>query len=174
MRPFRESDLDAFHAMRSSEPVRRSLHTAEIPTREQSWSMMAQMLGHWELRYIGQWVLEEQGTGRFLGRAGAYRPEREDWPGIEIGWTLDPSAWGNGYAPEAGRAAVDWVFANHDAARLYSMILADNTLSQAVARRVGFEKEGERVYAWFPALPHAAWTLTRQRWGEVRVAQAET
>ena len=135
---------------------------------------MAQMLGHWELRDLGQRVLEEQGTGRFVGRAGAYRPEREDWPGIEIGWTLDPAAVGNGYATEAGRAAVDWVFTNHDAATLYRMILPEN--NELAGRRPPHRlREGEeRVYAWFPALPHAAWTLTRQRWGEVRVAQAET
>jgi RimJ/RimL family protein N-acetyltransferase len=174
LRPFRESDLDAYHAIVSTEGVRRALHIDEAFSREDTWRQIALMLGQWELRNHGQWALEERATGRLLGRAGAHRPERDDWPGIEIGWTLDPAAWGRGYATEAGRAAVTWVFANHDDDTLFSMILPENTASQAVARRLGFEPGEERVFAFFPSLPHNAWRLTRARWERVASSQADT
>ena len=99
---------------------------------------MAQRLGQWELRGTGQWALEEKASGAFVGRAGTHWPERDDWPGIEIGWALHPDHWGKGYATEAGAAAVEYAFAHHDVDALYSVILPENTASQAVARRLGF------------------------------------
>jgi hypothetical protein len=38
------------------------------------------MLGHWQLRGYGMWVLTERATGWLIGRAGLYDPER--WPGL--------------------------------------------------------------------------------------------
>ena len=80
---------------------------------------------------------------------------------MEIGWTLHPDHWGHGYATEAGRAAVDWCFANHDVDELVSVILPENTASQAVARRLGFVLSEERTLPHFPQQPHGIWRLTR-------------
>ena len=105
MRPFREEDVDAYAAVLQTRQVRASLHLPDDVGREHAWLGMAQQLGQWELRGTGQWALEEQATGAFVGRAGMHFPERVDWPGIEIGWALHPDHWGKGYATEAGAAA---------------------------------------------------------------------
>lgn len=160
LRPFREDDLDAYHEVLTSEPVRASMHLGPL-RREDAWQQMAGFLGQWELRNHGQFALEERATGRFVGRAGPHRPEREDWPGIEVGWMLHPDHWGKGYATEAGAAALAWVFANHDVDRVFSMILEANVRSQGVARRLGYQLVETRVFAFFPALPHGLWQLTR-------------
>ena len=118
---------------------------------------MAAFLGQWELRGTGLWALEEIATGRFVGRAGLYNPVRADWPGVEVGWTLDPAFWGNGFATEAGMAARDYGFGVLGEDRLYSCILTDNHRSQAVARRLGFTLHEERTMAWFPEAPHGIW-----------------
>ena len=73
-------------------------------------SQMAGLVGQWTLRGTGYWALEERSASRFVGSAGLYNPVRVDWPGVEVGWTLDPSSWGNGYATEAGIAARDHGF----------------------------------------------------------------
>ena len=86
---------------------------------------------------------------------------RSDWPGLELGWTFHPSHWGNGYATEAGRANMDWAFANHDVDELVSVILPENAASQAVARRLGFTLRDERVLSFFPAKPHGIWFKPR-------------
>lgn len=161
MRPFRDSDLDAYVGVLSDEKVRASLHLPAEISREFAWQQLASLLGQWELRNHGQWALEEKATGALAGRAGAHRPERDDWPGIEIGWMLHPDYWGRGYATEAGRAAIDWVFANHGVDAVFSVILPENAASQAVARRLGFTLVEERVLAFFPAAPHGIWRLER-------------
>ena len=161
MRPFREDDLDAFTAVLQAPEVRASLHSPDDIGREDAWMGMAQQLGQWELRGSGQWALEEKATGVFVGRAGMHFPERADWPGIEIGWALHPDHRGTGYATEAGSAAVDYAFAHHHVDALYSLILRANTRSEGVARRLGFTPGEERVFTWFPSMPHVVWRLAR-------------
>jgi RimJ/RimL family protein N-acetyltransferase len=163
MRPFREDDLDAFTAVLQSPEVRASLHLPDDVGRYEAWLGMAQQLGQWELRGTGQWALVEKASGEFVGRAGTHRPERADWPGIEVGWALHPGHWGKGYATEAGGAAVEYAFAHHDVDALYSVILPENTASQAVARRLGFTLSETRALSHFPELQHGIWRLARQR-----------
>ncbi len=161
MRPFRESDLDAYAAMLMTPEVQRWLHIPPSFDRDLAWQQMAVWLGQWELRGTGQWALEEKTTGAFVGRAGLHRPEREDWPGIECGWTLHPQHWGKGYATEAGAASVEYAFAHHDVDALYSIILHENIGSQNVARRLGFEPWEERLFKFFPEAPHKIWRRGR-------------
>jgi RimJ/RimL family protein N-acetyltransferase len=109
-------------------------------SRAESWRELAYLVGHWELRGYGQWLLEERATGELVGRSGLYFPE--GWPGLEVGWTLARSRWGQGLATEAGRAAVDWAFAELDTDRVISLIAPDNHRSRRVAERLGASREG--------------------------------
>lgn len=164
LRPFRESDLDAYAAVLLAEPVRRSLRLPGDVGHEQAWRQMAAWLGQWELRGTGQWALEERSTGAFVGRAGLHWPERVDWPGVEVGWTLHPDHWGRGYATEAGQRSIAYAFEEVGVDEVFSCILPDNTASQAVARRLGLELIEERTLSHFPAEPHGIWRLTRAQW----------
>jgi RimJ/RimL family protein N-acetyltransferase len=109
-------------------------------SRAESWRELAYLVGHWELRGYGQWLLEERATGELVGRAGLYFPE--GWPGLEVGWTLARSRWGHGLATEAGRAAVDWAFAELATDRVISLIAPDNHRSRRVVERLGGSREG--------------------------------
>ena len=151
LRPFARTDVDVYTALlQTPRSARRRCISPDDVGREQAWLGMAQWLGQWELRGTGQWALEEKATGAFVGRAGMHFPNGPDWPGIEIGWALHPDHWGKGYATEAGAAAVEYAFAHHDVDAIYSVILPENTASQAVARRLGFTPWEERVLSHFP------------------------
>jgi len=161
MRPFREDDLDAYTAVLQTPEVRSWLLVPDDFGREDAWQQMTMWLGQWELRGTGQWALEERATGTLVGRAGSHWPERADWPGLEIGWTLHPAHWGKGFATEAGAVAVRHAFANHDVDAIYSCIRTDNAASQAVARRLGFTPWEERTFARWPDYPHLIHRLQR-------------
>jgi RimJ/RimL family protein N-acetyltransferase len=161
LRPFHDDDVDAYFVVLDTPEVRRSLHLPEALSRDDAWQQMAVWRGQWELRGSGQWALIRRDDGAFLGRAGLHRPERVGWPGLEVGWTLHPDHWGQGYATEAGRASIDWAFANHGVDQLVSCILAENTASQNVARRLGFTHDRDEVLPHFPSMPHGVWTLGR-------------
>lgn len=164
MRPFRSDDLEPLFAAMDTPEVRADLHLPADFSRSAAWGSLCAFAGLWELRGLGQWALEERATGRFVGRAGLYWRTEEDWPGVEVGWMLDPAAWGVGYATEAGARAVRHGFEALGEHTLYSVILPSNSRSQAVARRLGFESGVERTLSHFPASPHVVWALRRARW----------
>jgi RimJ/RimL family protein N-acetyltransferase len=161
LRPFEERDVDAYAAVLQAPEVRASLHLPDDVGRYDAWLGIAKWLGQWDLRDTGQWALEEKASGTFVGRAGTHFPAREDWPGIEIGWALHPDHWGKGYATEAGAAAIEYAFAHHDVDAVYSVILPENTASQAVARRLGFTLHETRALSHFPSMVHGIWRLER-------------
>jgi len=104
----------------------------------QSWREVAMHIGHWLLRGYGQWALERRGDGAWVGQAGLWNPP--GWPGLEVGWRLSREVWGEGYATEAGQAAIEWAWHNLDAPELISVIQPDNAASIRVAERLGMSR----------------------------------
>jgi len=143
LRPFRESDLDAYAAMKADPEVIRYLGQARPGSRADSWREMALLIGHWQLRGYGLWAVEEKGTGAFVGRIGLWNPE--GWPGLEVGWTLARAHWGQGFATEGGRASLDYAFDQLSADHVVSVIQPDNAASIRVAQKLGerFERKSE-------------------------------
>jgi RimJ/RimL family protein N-acetyltransferase len=140
MRGFRESDLDAWAAICADSEVTRWVGDLDGLTREGAWRRMAYILGHWVLRGFGQWALVERETDGLVGRAGLLRPEA--WPGLEVGWLVGRDHWGRGFAPEAGRASLDWARTGLGAEHVISCIEDDNHRSARVAEKLGMTVEG--------------------------------
>jgi RimJ/RimL family protein N-acetyltransferase len=164
MRPFRSEDLDPLLAIMTTDEVRAAFHLSDAFSRSDVWSTLTSHVGLWELKAVGQWALEERGSGRFVGRAGLYWRAEPEWPGVEVGWMLDPAVWGRGYATEAGGRAVRHGFEEVGEVALFSVILPGNTRSEAVALRLGFTPGEERVLPHFPSAAHRIWRLDRTAW----------
>ena len=130
LRPFVDADLDAWAAIRRDEEASRFV--GGVAGREEAWLQIARYLGHWTLRGYGIWAVALAESGRLIGRAGLWYPE--GWPELEVGWTLDRSVWGHGYATEAGRASVEWGRSSLGLTRIASVISVGNERSVAVAR----------------------------------------
>jgi len=142
IRHWKASDIDAYAALCADEDVMLHLGGAAFD-RLGSWRHMAMMVGHWQLLGYGHWVLEDKHSGEFVGRAGFLNPE--GWPGFELGWTVAKEHWGKGYAKEAARAILAYVFSRHDQHEVISLIHRDNKASIAVALNIGetFDRETE-------------------------------
>lgn len=69
--------------------------------------------------------------------AAARERRRSGPPGFELAWALAPRWWGNGYATEAARAALDHAFTAWRRDRVISLINAENQASIRVAERLG-------------------------------------
>ena len=135
LRQFTAADFEPLAAMNADAETMRYLGSGQILERWQSWSSLAGILGHWQLRGYGMFCVEERATGRFAGRVGVLDPE--GWPGFEIGWTIVRPLCGRGYATEAARAVRDWAFGTLDRDHAVHLIYPANLASQAVARKLG-------------------------------------
>ena len=72
LRPFAESDLDAYAAMCADPEVMRFLG-GETWDRMKTWRHIAATLGHWQLRGYGPWAVEEKVSGTLVGGLAGLR-----------------------------------------------------------------------------------------------------
>ena len=98
------------------------------------------MLRQWELRGYGQWCVVEKATARVIGCVGFYHPQRP-WPGVDLGWAIQRSRWGQGFATEAATAALDWIWNNSSIDRIISLIAPHDSRSIRVATKIGLRFE---------------------------------
>lgn len=61
---------------------------------------------------------------------------------VEVGYNLDPSQWGNGYATETVRAVVRELFGDDRTVRIEAKVDPDNVASARVVEQAGFVFEG--------------------------------
>ena len=135
LRPLTGDDFDDYAAMMADPEVGHFLGAEGGMSRADAWRNLAMIIGHREVRGYSMWAVLEKGTGRFVGRAGPWRPE--GWPGLGGGWCLARKAWGKGYATEAARAAVAYCFDELGADEVLSLIAPENARSVRVAERIG-------------------------------------
>lgn len=156
LREFRISDLDSSAALWGDEEVTRFIG-GRPQTREEVWPRILRYIGHWVALGYGFWVIEEKGTGRYLGEIGfgdfqrTLEPSFGDTP--EAGWALAPNAHGKGYASEALAAVLAWGEQHFGAdARMVCMINIDNAPSVKVAEKAGFKPFAYATYRSEPVI----------------------
>jgi RimJ/RimL family protein N-acetyltransferase len=138
MRLFRENDIDAYAAMHADPEVTQFIGGPW--DRGRSWRHLAFLIGHWKLGGAGMWALEHKGTGAFVGMVGFSEPE--GWPGFELAGTLARRWWGQGYASEAARAALDYAFTVWKKDQVISLVKPENHASIRVVERIGERLQG--------------------------------
>lgn len=107
---------------------------------------------------FSRWAVESKDKG-FLGYAGVLprpSPDHPLGPHCEIGWRFMRKAWGQGFASESAKAALQDVFRHTDLGEILSYTAADNPRSQAVMVRLGLRRDVSRDFtAEYPGV--GAW-----------------
>ena len=57
LRPFGEPDVEPMFEMLQDPDVVLYVGDRHVPTRQETWRMVAGWLGHWALRGYGQWAI---------------------------------------------------------------------------------------------------------------------
>ncbi len=133
----RMDDLDAHVAFRASE---RSKGVGGPFDRASSFHHLETIVGQWQLRGYGRWMVSDKATDAPLGIVGVYHPD--DWPEPEIGWSIYEAAEGKGIAQEAASATRAYVFDTLGWSRIVSLIMEDNHRSIRLAERLGCKEDG--------------------------------
>jgi RimJ/RimL family protein N-acetyltransferase len=171
LRPFVAEDLAELVGIHAEEsfwwyPLRAAMTTA------QTAAFLTRTMARYETDDFGIEAVIDRATGAMIGWAGLAVPHflPEVLPAVEVGWRLSGPFRGRGLATEAGRAAVDWGFAEGGLTRIVSIYEPENLASGRVMEHLGFvpwlttkqPDRGEVVVVT---------ELTRQHWEE---RQSET
>jgi len=170
LRGWRESDRDPFAAMNADPEVARYLPTPL--DRASSDALVDRIVAHWAEHGFGLWAIERHDDGAFLGFTGLYRPafEAHFTPAVEVGWRLAREAWGQGFATEAARAALEFGFETIGLAEIVSFTVPDNERSRRVMERLGMTRDPAedfdhpRLAPGHPLRRHVLYRLARPDW----------
>ena len=106
---------------------------------------VGRMSMHWRLLGYGMFAVEELASREIVGRVGLML--HPDWPldgpKVEVGWTMQRSSWGRGYATEGAKASLEFGFRILGLPQIFSMTRPDNARSRAVMDRSGLTQRGE-------------------------------
>lgn len=166
LRGFTDADRDVFAAMNADPRVME--HFPSTLSREESDALLDRIVAKWATDGHGLWAVERRDDAAFLGFTGIARLA---WlPTPEIGWRFVPSAWGQGHATEAARAALEYAFGTLGLPEIVSVTTVGNRRSQAVMTRIGMTRdeaddfEHPNLPVGHPLRPHVLYRLSREDW----------
>lgn len=169
LRQWRDADLEPFARMNADARVME--HFPAPLDRAASDMFAGRLRAEIAERGYGFWAVELRETGDFIGFTGLRIPAvpLPIGPCVEIGWRLAAGHWGQGYASEAARAALEYGFVALGLDEIVSFTALPNVRSQAVMRRIGMTHPGEvfehpGVAPGHPLRPHCVYRLTRRQW----------
>lgn len=101
------------------------------------------------IRGVGKWAVERTDTCEFVGTVGFGFAlfEAPFTPAVELGWRLARSQWGNGFATEAARGAIEYGFAVLGLNEIVAFTSDLNDASRAVMDRLGMRHDASADFA---------------------------
>jgi RimJ/RimL family protein N-acetyltransferase len=169
LRSWRSEDLVPFHAICSDPLVMATL--GPCMSREETAALIGRIEAIEHEHGFTFWALERRDDARLIGWCGVIRGNAGPIDGkAEIGWRLASDCWGQGYASEAARASIDWLFAHLPDETAWAITHIGNHRSRAVMARLGMTYRPEldfdhpRLAADDPLLRHVTYSLERSAW----------
>ena len=142
LRELLPTDLDGMFELDSDPRVHRYLGNHVVKSKEESTAIIEYVRRQYEDHGIGRWAVIEKSSGAFAGWSGL-KYETRDIAGYanyyDLGYRLIPSFWGKGYASESALAAIDYAFDQLKLEELIGAAHVDNTASNRVLTKLGFE-----------------------------------
>jgi ribosomal-protein-alanine N-acetyltransferase len=159
LRPLAAVDAEPCLALWTNPDVMRYVSPVPV-TRAQAEAVFAHYRPQVEKTGYGHWAIEVKGGDAF---AGIILLEKVKFtaaftPAIEVGWLLAPDQWGNGYATEGAKAALDYAFTHLNLSEVVALTAAGNLASQRVMERLGMTHDPLDDFDH----PHAVGTALRR------------
>jgi RimJ/RimL family protein N-acetyltransferase len=131
LRPWRDEDVVAYGQLEADPAVMEYL----LPRPD--WAARAR--AHWQEHGFGQWVVEIPDEASFIGALGLniISYPAHFTPAVEMAWRMAPAHWGQGYATEAARAALDYGFDKLGLTEIVATTVQANWRSRRVMERLG-------------------------------------
>jgi len=135
LRPFNLEDAVTLHRIYQDEPVLRYFPNSSPPPLEKVERFLIHQQKHWEQYGYGNWAILPDAEDEIIGWAGLqFLPELNE---TEVGYLLERSLWGKGFATEAALASFHYGFDHFDFSYIIALIHPDNFASRRVIEKCG-------------------------------------
>ncbi len=149
------SDIRGMHALTGDAETRRYLGQTEQSAAD-TFERLLRNAGSWALYGYGIFIVRRPGEAQIIGGCGIFHSWRGFGMGMddvpEAGWIIHRDHWGEGLAGEVMRAVLAWFDAVHGVRRVVCMIEQGHTVSDRLARTLGFADYALREPEDEPAL----------------------
>jgi RimJ/RimL family protein N-acetyltransferase len=169
LRRWRQIDREPF-ANLNADPVVME-HFPDVLSRAESDAIVDRVEAQFDEVGYGLWAVEAPDEAPFIGFVGLSVPKFQAhfMPAVEIGWRLDRTYWGRGFATEAARAALTDGFDRAGLQEIVSFTTPANVRSTRVMERLGMSHNPADDFE-HPTLPeghrlrrHVLYRLNRER-----------
>lgn len=140
LRPWRAGEVAAMHALYGDADNLRYWSVPPSRDLESTRKMMRWHLGYHPAHYA-IWAVEDRKSKRIVGMINYHRREPRE-KRVDMGWLIAPTHQGRGLMTEAGRALLRHLIDTLRVHKVEALIHPDNQPSMALAKRLGFRKEG--------------------------------
>lgn len=130
-------DAGKLYEICSKPQVNRYLEESVGSAEEEKEKLCAYVNTAYAFYGYGFWGVYEKQNGKLIGKAGF----KEGSLPLEIGYLLDNTVWGKGYATEIVRALVDYASEELNVQDIVARIHHENFASQCVAKKCGVRIE---------------------------------
>lgn len=112
---------------------------------EESFAFYQRIQNEFQTCGFGLYAVERKEDHTYMGYTGLHQItfDVDFAPGIEIGWRLAYEYWGQGYAPEAANACLEYTRNKTDIKELFSFTSLLNQRSERVMQKIGMERMRE-------------------------------
>ncbi|MGW7582146.1 GNAT family N-acetyltransferase [Kitasatospora sp. NPDC054768] len=180
LRPFTEADVDDLYTLDNDPEVMRFINGGKPADREAIRTRTLPRLLHVHScsGTRGFWAAQEKTTGTFLGWFELRPLDDHDPAVVELGYRLNRSAWGRGYATEGSLALIGKGFADLGVERVTANTMAVNTGSRRVMEKSGLSFLRSYFGDWPESIPgsehgEVEYELLKETWEAREVGRSD-
>jgi [ribosomal protein S5]-alanine N-acetyltransferase len=149
LREILPEDEDGFYELDSNPAVHRYLGNNPVTDREKIRNIIQYIRQQYIDHGIGRWAMIEKSSGKFIGWCGLKYVTEEinnHRNYYDLGYRLLESHWGNRFATEASKIALDYGFRNFNMKSIYAAAHSENKRSIRVLEHLGFRFVNKFIY----------------------------
>jgi RimJ/RimL family protein N-acetyltransferase len=170
LRSWRDSDRQRFAEMSADADVME--HLRPLATRDARNAWIDFQIDHQSSHGFCLWALESRESGIFMGAAGLLHVgfAAHFTPAVEVGWRLARPFWGQGFAAEAARAALQFGFGEICLTQVVAHASVRNARSRRLMAKLGMSHDRAEDFDR-PGIPESEplrrqvlYRLTRDAW----------
>lgn len=146
LRKFEEADFERLFLLDSNPEVMKYVGMPTLSKVEESKEVVKMIMRQYEDNGLGRLAVIEKESELLIGWSGLKlnTSEVNGYQNFyELGYRFLPETWGKGYATESGKASLDYGFNDLKAEIIYAYAHCENTASNHILTKLGFEKTGE-------------------------------